>query len=233
MLGDELTGKILTDWRTAPIGEKLRAMLGFIVQLTDAPERTGPHDIAALRALGITDRAIVDATYICVGFNIINRIADAMDFEVPQTTLFVRGAWFRRRFGYNLMSGSFAPFRFNEDDTSIDPYESMMRRLHDSVFFGPGTLDASVRQAIGAGVEIDGALGQYVSKVAQRDYKRLDKSISDLRSEGYSDDQIFEATVSAASRAGLERLRTVLNAMVLYPHTTLAQVPEHLIGVAV
>ena len=53
-------------------------MLGFIVQLTDAPDRTGPHNIAALRELGLTDRAIVDATYIRIGFNIINRIADAI-----------------------------------------------------------------------------------------------------------------------------------------------------------
>jgi alkylhydroperoxidase family enzyme len=199
-------------------------MVGFIDQLTNAPERTGPHDIAALRALGLTDRAIIDATYICIGFNMINRIADAMDFKVPQTQVFVRGAWFMRRFGYRLMSGSFVEknghhVRSYENVTSaIDPYASMMGRLQDSVFQGPGALDSSRRQAIGNGEPVAGALGLYVAKVAQRDYKGLDKCICDLRLEGYSDDQIFDATVCAAVRAGLERLRTVFNSMVLCSH---------------
>jgi alkylhydroperoxidase family enzyme len=61
LLGDKITGEILTDWRIAPISEKLRAVLGFIMRLTDAPERIGPHDIAMLRELGVTDRAIIDA----------------------------------------------------------------------------------------------------------------------------------------------------------------------------
>ena len=195
-------------------------MLGFIVQLTNDPERRGPDDIAMLRELGVTDRAIIDATYICIGFNIINRIADAMDFEVPQTIVFVRGSWFMRRFGYRLMSGSFieknrvrvGPYE------AIDPYESMMKRLQDRVFSGPGTLAAATRQAIGDGKQIAGALGPYVSKVARRDYKGLDECVSHLRSEGYSDDQIFEATVSAALGAGLKRLRSVLNDIVLCSH---------------
>jgi alkylhydroperoxidase family enzyme len=224
LLGDKLTGEILADWRTAPIDEKLRAVLGFIEQLTNAPERTGPHDIAALRELGVTDRAIVDATYICIGFNIINRIADAMDFKVPQTTVFIRGAWFMRRFGYRLMSGSFASGNGSlagpdEDVTSIDPYESMMRRLQHGVFSGPGKLDASLRQAIGEGEQIGGTLGQFAGKIAQRDYNCLDTCISRLRSEGYSDDQIFEATVCAAVGAGTKRLRLVLNAIMPCSHT--------------
>jgi hypothetical protein len=192
-------------------------VLAFIEQLTNAPERTGPHDIAALRELRVTDRAIIDATYICMGFNIINRIADAMDFEVPQTTVFVKGAWFMRQFGYRLMSGSFGKKQGGRVRVTgkVDPYESMLGHLQNSVFSGPGTLDASVRQAIGAGDETRGVLGSYGSKVAQRDYNGLDECISQLRLEGYSDDQIFEATVCAALGAGLKRLRLVLNAMVL------------------
>ena len=58
-------------------------MLGFLEKLTITPEQVGPHDVAALEEIGITYRAITDAVYICMGFNIINRIADAMGFEVP------------------------------------------------------------------------------------------------------------------------------------------------------
>ena len=223
MLGDKLIQEILTDWRSAPINEKLRAMLGFVTKLTDAPERVGPYDLASLRKLGITERAILDATYICMGFNVINRIADAMDFKLPPAGVFTRGAWSMRKFGYRLMSGTWPGNSSNSvgsngdvssrsDLTLIDPYEAMMRRLQEAVFSGPGTLDSAVRQAAGADAQIPGALGGYVRKVKQRDYQGIDNSIADLRSEGYSNDQIFEATVSAALGAGVMRLQLTLKA---------------------
>ena len=192
-------------------------MLGFLAKLTDAPERIGSHDLASLWELGVTERAIVDATYICMGFNIINRIADAMDFKLPPEGIFESGAWSMRKFGYRLMSGTWpgnsssvrssADPLSRSDLTLIDPYEGMMKRLQEVVFSGPGTLDSAVRKAAGAGAQISGALERYVRKVKQREYKGIDNCIADLRSEGYSDDQIFEATVSAALGAGVMRLQ--------------------------
>ena len=184
-------------------------MLGFLEKLTNTPEQVLSHEVAALEAIGITNRAITDAVYICIGFNIINRIADAMGFEVPETRVFVRGAWYMRRFGYGLMSGSWWPERRSPSATS-DPYDHLMKRLTEAVFRGPGTLEATVRQACGSGMQIGGVLGQYVNSVAQRDYKEMDACIAGLRSKGYSDDQIFEATVSAAVGAGVKRLQIAL-----------------------
>ena len=40
--------------------------------------------------------------------------------------------------------------------------------------------------------------GPYVKKVAKHAYEVTDKDMTALRQAGYSDDQIFEATVSAA-----------------------------------
>ena len=199
-------------------------MLGFIVKLTDEPERVGPYDLGSLQKLGMTESAIVDATYICVGFNIINRIADAMDFKLPPEGVFASGAWSMRKFGYRLMSGTWpsnnASGIHSNDDSSltngqlvVDPYGEMMKRLQDAAFSGPGTLDSSVRQAVGAGAQISGALGPYVRKIWRRDYQGIDNCIADLRSEDYSDDQIFEATVSAALGAGVWRLQLVVKAL--------------------
>ena len=203
----------MNDWRTAPISEKLRAALGFLVKLTDTPERIGAYDVALLREQGITDRAIVDATYICIGFNIINRIADAVGFKLPPAGVFTRGTWFMRRFGYQLMSGTWPGNNgYQSVSSSSDPYDNM-RRLQDAVFSGPGTLDATLRQAAGSGAQLPGALGRYVSKVAQRDYKGIDIYLAALRSEGYSEDQIFEATVSSAVGAGVWRLQVALQAL--------------------
>lgn len=44
----------------------------------------GPSDIDLLRAAGLDDRAIHDATQVIAYFNYINRIADALGVE-PET----------------------------------------------------------------------------------------------------------------------------------------------------
>lgn len=178
-------------------------MLGFVVKLTDAPERVGAYDLASLRKLGVTERAIIDATYICIGFNIINRVADAMDFKLPPEGVFASGAWSMRKFGYRLMSGTWpgnnsSSVRSGENvlpSSGVrlrDPYEGMIGRLLEAVLSGPGTLNSAVRQAACTGAQISGALGRYVRKVKQRDYQEIDNCIADLRLEGYSNDQIFE-----------------------------------------
>jgi alkylhydroperoxidase family enzyme len=85
---------VLDDWRTAPIDERLRAVLGFLQRLTLHPEEVGPSDVEALRRSGLTDAAIRDAAYVCTVFNVIDRIADALDFAVPPP----RRLWIAARF---------------------------------------------------------------------------------------------------------------------------------------
>lgn len=52
-----------------------------------------------------------------------------------------------------------------------------------------------------------------VSKVAQHAYRVTDDDIDALRSAGYSEDAIFELTVSAALGAGCGRLERGLSAL--------------------
>jgi alkylhydroperoxidase family enzyme len=79
---------VLEDWKTAPINEKLKATLGFLEKLTLSPEEVKKADVDALRSLGISDKAIEDAIYVCFLFNIIDRIADAFNFPLtPQKDL--------------------------------------------------------------------------------------------------------------------------------------------------
>jgi len=59
-----------------------------------------------LRTAGVSDRAFVDAVYICMGFNVINRIADAMNVRSPSTDVFAKGSKLMRKFGYKMISGS-------------------------------------------------------------------------------------------------------------------------------
>ena len=47
------------------------------------PEHVGPGDVEPMRRAGVSDESIEDAIYICAYFNLIDRVADALDFEVP------------------------------------------------------------------------------------------------------------------------------------------------------
>ena len=77
-LDDALVAAIRRDYRTAPIDERDRVMLDFVVDLTrDATRVTRAHH-ERLRAAGFDDRGILQITLIAAWFNYINRVADAL-----------------------------------------------------------------------------------------------------------------------------------------------------------
>jgi uncharacterized peroxidase-related enzyme len=60
------------------------ALCAFAEKLTLTPSQMDKADIEKLRAVGLDDRAIHDATQIIGYFNYIDRIADALGVE-PET----------------------------------------------------------------------------------------------------------------------------------------------------
>ena len=82
-MSKDLVDAVLADWRTAPVSEPMRAMLGFLEKMCKAPDTLGPEDGAALRAAGLSEQAIDDAVAICASFNIIVRLADTFEFAIP------------------------------------------------------------------------------------------------------------------------------------------------------
>ena len=168
-------------------------------------------DLAILRRTGVSDRAILDATYICVGFNIITRIADALGFKIPTEELFVRAAKLLRIFGYRRLSGFWISSTSSKNAFLYDPYAKKVERLRHAVLSGPGTLPPHVRQAISEGARLSGPLEVFVRKIVAEASTLTDDDIAELHRAHYTDDQIFEAIVSAAVGAGLFRLECVLN----------------------
>ena len=168
-------------------------------------------DLAIPRRAGVSDRAILDATYICVGFNIITRIADALGFKIPAEELFVRAAKMLRIFGYRRLSGFWISGSSSKNTRLYDPYAKKMERLRHAVLSGPGSLPPHVRQAISEGARLPGALEVFVQKISTEASTLTDDDIAELHRAHYTDDQIFEAIVSAAVGAGLFRLECVLN----------------------
>lgn len=74
---------MLEDFRSAPIGEGLRATLALLEKLTLTPDEVTPADVDAVRAHGVSDEAIEDAMHVGFLFGIYNRVADTLEFEVP------------------------------------------------------------------------------------------------------------------------------------------------------
>lgn len=91
---------VLEDWQTAPVSGKLRATLGFLEKLTLRPAEVGPEDVSPMLAAGVGEQAIVDAIRVCAAFNVIDRIADALGFEVLSEESNARAGGFLMRFGY-------------------------------------------------------------------------------------------------------------------------------------
>ena len=104
-LDDETVAAVMQDYASAPIDERLRAMLGFLHKLTLEPESVSADDMAPLRAAGLSERAIEEAMLVAFCFNIMDRLADAFDFENPEGERYhLRCAQFLRRLGYGMAS---------------------------------------------------------------------------------------------------------------------------------
>ena len=78
----------------------MRAILNLIEKLTLTPNQVGSKDIDALRAEGLSEEAIEDAIHVTVAFNIMDRIADSLGFEIPTSSGFASMAEVLLKRGY-------------------------------------------------------------------------------------------------------------------------------------
>lgn len=106
----------------------------------------------------------------------------------------------------------------------IKRYESSIRALAEAVLTAAGdtapelrrTVEASTAEMAGAdrgGKEPPPELAGYVEKVGRHAYRVTDDDVAELQSQGYSEDAIFELTLSAALGAALGRLERGLAAL--------------------
>ncbi|NCF68236.1 MAG: hypothetical protein GWP61_19915 [Chloroflexi bacterium] len=104
-------------------------------------------------------------------------------------------------------------------------HQEFMTQLIKAVFQSKGVTDRSLRISIESAVAPGGdqldtndspipeALRPYLNKVSRFAYKVTDHDIESLKAQGYSEEAIFELTVSAAVGAGLGRLNQGLAAL--------------------
>jgi alkylhydroperoxidase family enzyme len=93
---------VLEDYRTAPIDEKLRAMLGLLETFTLRPEEMRPEAVRAVLATGVTREMIRDAFYVAFLFNGYDRLADTLGWELPERDFYFKAGKFLLKKGYGL-----------------------------------------------------------------------------------------------------------------------------------
>jgi len=99
-----------------------------------------------------------------------------------------------------------------------DDYQQIIDNLSSITLEGPGHTTAELRQSVAAYAS-DLSLEQpadssripsdfipYLDKVSLYAYKVLDRNVDELKANDYTEDEIFELTISAALGAGLARL---------------------------
>ena len=75
---DALVSALQRDPLQADVPSKDRVLLVYAAKLTLQPASVGADDLAALRAAGWDDRAILDLNQAVSYFNYVNRIADGL-----------------------------------------------------------------------------------------------------------------------------------------------------------
>lgn len=80
----DLVDAVLRDAASAPVGEALRAALELVAALTEDPDGFGADHVGRARAAGLDDEAIADAITVCALFNMIDRCADSLGFQLAE-----------------------------------------------------------------------------------------------------------------------------------------------------
>ena len=94
------------DWRKAPVDERLRSTLGFLEKLTLRPGDLTRADADAVLDAGVREEALVDAIHVAALFNMIDRLADSLGWDVPPAEAFAARAQAMLESGYALITVS-------------------------------------------------------------------------------------------------------------------------------
>lgn len=89
----------LSDLDTGTISQPLRATLCMLRKLT-REHSVSADDMRAVLAAGASRQQIEDALAVCFSFNVIGRLADAFEFQVPGPEVFEAGAKYLLARGY-------------------------------------------------------------------------------------------------------------------------------------
>lgn len=210
---------VLDDWTIAEIPEKTRAALNLLEHMTVHPQDIDRDLIEKLRTAGLDNWAIQEAANVGFHYNLIDRVADAFDFPVPQGVAQKRLARMLNITGRILRAPQAdEAWVIGEGGVVRPPEVEIGRSLLLSI---PGATDPNLRRAIEAyvvarwgmyrqgGEDVAPELENYLNKLSLYAYRIVDEDIEALQNAGYSDDMIYEITMVGALGAALIGLEAV------------------------
>jgi uncharacterized peroxidase-related enzyme len=101
-LGSEVTPQIVEDAEHADFRPEAKAMIRLIEKVSQYPDFVAKQDVDAVRAAGVSEAAMEDGLAICFAFNLINRLADAFEYDWDNERHRSQGARALVRFGYRV-----------------------------------------------------------------------------------------------------------------------------------
>jgi uncharacterized peroxidase-related enzyme len=90
LLGDDraVVRQVIADPTTAPISDKMKALLVIAGKVQQGGRRVTDEDVAAARAAGADDKAIHDTVLIAAAFCMYNRYVDGLDTIMPDDSVY-------------------------------------------------------------------------------------------------------------------------------------------------
>jgi len=79
----EIVSAVQRDYLTAPVSDKMKALLAIAGKVQESGKAVTPEDIERARAAGATDKEIHDAVLIAAAFCMFNRYVDGLDTWEP------------------------------------------------------------------------------------------------------------------------------------------------------
>ncbi len=78
----KLVDTVTKDPRTAPLGDRERALVDYALKLTREPWNMREEDLEPLRRAGLTDADILDACQVTAYYAFVNRMAQGLGVEL-------------------------------------------------------------------------------------------------------------------------------------------------------
>lgn len=101
-LDKKVIKSVMDNVETAPVSNQVKLTLLFLKKLTTSPHELTKDDITLLKEAKLSEKAIEEAIHICGVFCVMNRLADAFNFELSSDSQKVGKFLFKN--GYSAAS---------------------------------------------------------------------------------------------------------------------------------